>query len=306
MSNVPIRIKRSSKWRYRAGKAANRLSHNRLQQMTGSRHPRIVDRTIHCPNWPEAHDGFRIAHLSDFHIGELLTIDDALRFLDEFHDRLDSPIDLVAVTGDILDFKTIDCLPLLQRLSGFPSVFGTYAVLGNHDILVDRGSFIEMCASAGLNLLVDERIHLDIEGRAIELIGIDWARKQTDLAGHVRKAMVVNNDSANQSPTNQEAARILLAHHPSVFRAAAARHAHLVLSGHTHGGQLNLLQPTINRSAIGLGTLAHRYSWGIYESGVSRLHVTSGIGSWFPFRVNCPSEIAVLTVRRSCEPNRNL
>lgn len=306
MSNSQVRIKPSSKWRYRAGKAANRLSHNRLQQMTGSRHPRIVARTIHGPEWPQTHDGFRIAHLSDFHIGELLTIDDALRFLDEFFDRLDSPVDLLAVTGDILDFKTIDCLPLLKRLREFPSVFGTYAVLGNHDVLVDRPSFIEMCRSAGLNLLVDERIHLEIEGRAIELIGIDWARKQIDLARHVRRAMELNNSSANLSPANQHAARILLAHHPSAFHAAAARHAHLVLSGHTHGGQLNLLQPTINRSAIGLGTLTHRYSWGIYERGASRLHVTSGVGSWFPFRLKCPSEIAVLTVRRSCKPNQNL
>jgi len=266
----------------------------------------IVERTIFIPDWPERLDGFQIAHLSDFHVGELLGLEDAVRFLDEFREGLDGEVDLVAVTGDIIDFEVTDCSVLLRRLAEFPSALGTYCVLGNHDLLVDRGGFIEHCEDQGLRLLIDDSVSVCYRDTTLNILGIDWGRRKSDLDKHTRRSFAAFDKKRNGCGGDSEEGTIVLAHHPRAFQGAAHCGAQLVLSGHTHGGQMNFIHPTTNRRGIGLGSLSHRYSWGIYERGRSRLHVTSGIGSWFPFRVKCPSEIAVLTIRRGREMNVNL
>ena len=66
----------------------------------------------------------------------------------------------------------------------------------------------------------------------------------------------------------------------------------LTLSGHTHGGQIAMKKrPNANLS------VTHRRSIGQFQTDGSMLYVTSGVGAWFPLRVNCPAEIAMLTIR---------
>ena len=283
-----MRKRRSSLWRYRAGKAAVRLSGDRLRNAAAHRRLRFVDRTIRCPDWPARLDGFHIIHLSDFHLGELLSLNDAMIILDSLRQK-NRPVDLIVVTGDVLDFKVDGCEPLLEALTTLPSTLGTFAVLGNHDVLVDRAGYLNRCEQAGLPVLVNTAMELTHRGTPVVLSGIDWARRPDELRSPVSKTCTHRNDHA---------AHILLAHHPNAFDFAADAHVDLVLSGHTHGGQLNLLHANARRQAVGLGALAHRYSWGVYRRKHSRLHVTSGIGSWFPFRVKCPSEIVRLTIKR--------
>ncbi len=287
------RIRRSSLWRYRAGRAANRLSQNRLRNYVGRRHPQVVHRQVECPDWPLALDGFTIVHLSDFHLGELLSLDDAERFLVEMVGQYKETPDLIVVTGDILDYRVDGCEQLLHQLAHLESHLGTLAVLGNHDILVNRSQFITLCANADLRLLINEHLVMKHHGVPIDLYGIDWSPQPDELRRFLSKTV----PKADSPPEHQERGSILLAHHPRAFDAAPEHGIDLVLSGHTHGGQLNLVGKSRSRDAIGIGRLTHRYSWGVYEQVRSRLHVTSGIGSWFPFRVKCPSEIVHLTVR---------
>ena len=85
---------------------------------------------------------------------------------------------------------------------------------------------------------------------------------------------------------------------------AACRHGlDLTLSGHTHGGQLLLSNHRGRKGSIGLGSLAFQYPRGLYRRGDHHLYVTSGVGSWFPWRVRCPAEIACLVMRRQPVPN---
>jgi predicted MPP superfamily phosphohydrolase len=90
--------------------------------------------------------------------------------------------------------------------------------------------------------------------------------------------------------------KLLLAHHPHAFEAAQPAGVDLTLSGHTHGGQL-VWPGSSTKGSISLGGLACRYTHGLYQRGQRYLHVTSGVGTWFPWRVNCPAEIVCLTLR---------
>jgi predicted MPP superfamily phosphohydrolase len=80
---------------------------------------------------------------------------------------------------------------------------------------------------------------------------------------------------------------ILLSHHPDAFEQASARQVPVTLSGHTHGGQVSIF-------GFAPVDLVVRYSRGIYQEGPSRLYVTTGLGHWFPFRLNCPTELPVI------------
>jgi len=268
------------------GRAVNRLSGGWLRRHALLREPVVRTRTIVCPGWPEALDGFRIAHISDFHVGEYLPVRAALRLLEPLHTH---PVDLVAVTGDIVDFHPIGVGPLLEALVDLPARHGTWCVCGNHDHLVRVEALLGACHRARLPMLMNECVRLDIDGTPLVVSGIDWASADADLAELVARTC---------RPEDAEVAHVLLAHHPHAFDAAADRGVDLVLSGHTHGGQLNTRELDDSPlSPRGLGTLFHRYVWGVYEQGPCRLHVTSGVGSWFPIRIRAAPEIALLDIR---------
>jgi len=72
---------------------------------------------------------------------------------------------------------------------------------------------------------------------------------------------------------------------------------HVTLSGHTHGGQFLLSSKRGRKGSIGLANLGFRYTRGLYSRGNSRLYVSSGVGSWFPFRFRCPAEITALELQ---------
>lgn len=125
----------------------------------------------------------------------------------------------------------------------------------------------------------------------IELAGIDYAHKKTELARLVRQTLPPGGRTGN-GPL-----RILLSHHPDAYDAARRRGVRLTLSGHTHGGQVNLTNQRGRKGSVGWGSLAFQYPGGLYRRGSDYLHVTTGLGSWFPMRVKCPAEIALLTLR---------
>ncbi|HEX4125599.1 MAG TPA: hypothetical protein VHY37_12790, partial [Tepidisphaeraceae bacterium] len=85
---------------------------------------------------------------------------------------------------------------------------------------------------------------------------------------------------------------ILLVHHPHAFDPAAAHGFPLILSGHTHGGQIMLTRN------IGAGPLRFRYWSGVHRIGDSRLTISNGVGNWFPLRINAPTEIVHITLKK--------
>jgi uncharacterized protein len=250
----------------------------------------IVFRTIHLPHLPDAFAGFKIVHISDFHLEEF-TEDAFLEAVVRRVNMLDA--DLVVLTGDFVSNK-----PLPKHLSfGFAvrcaSILShlqcslRYAVLGNHDGLVSTPAVTEALTTHGIPVLANRYIPLEREGQRLWLAGIEDALEgRPDLS----KAL-----PAHRNPDHEPL--ILLAHEPDFADFAIGRQVSLVLSGHTHGGQILLpfLPPLL------LPALGRKYIHGFFnfQDGM-QLYVNRGIGAVnLPFRFRCPPEITVLTLQAS-------
>ncbi len=164
-------------------------------------------------------------------------------------------------------------------------------MLGNHDHLDDSPELVKRFRAAGLGLLLNESIEVPYLGCRILIAGIDFEHKPSRLASLVDRTLSQGRRRRRHDLT------LLLAHHPDAFDAACRQGVDLTLSGHTHGGQVVFSNARGIKGSIGLGSLAFQYPRGLYRHGNCYLYVSSGVGSWFPLRVNCPAEIALLTLR---------
>lgn len=273
-------------------RGADRLTGGRLSRNHATQ-PTVVRRfEVSMPTWPRAWDGLRIGHFSDLHYGDLMPIDRGLQVIDLL--AAEKP-DLVAFTGDMVDLECDGAEPLFAATAAIDAPLGAFMVLGNHDLLDDAPQVRTMATEAGIRVLDDEvvridrrsatlpHVGLDAHGLASEhplvIAGVDWDKSVKGLAGRVEKV-------AYDNPL------LLLAHNPKAFLPAARSGIPLILSGHTHGGQVaSKRRPGVNLA------VAHRHSAGFYHRDVSTLFVTVGTGSWFPLRVQCPAEVVVITCR---------
>ena len=250
---------------------------------------RVREMDVNLPTLPREFDGLTVAHLSDFHAGQFMT---NAMMRDIVSRTNDMQTDLVVITGDLIDYALRDLQPALDALKGLRPKFGLQdgvaMCMGNHDIIENRFTFKSACANNGLPVLANSSRLLNIKGRTLELMAVDWC--MTDL-------MTDNALYETSKTRNADAFQILLAHHPHTFDQAARLNFPLTLSGHTHGGQI-MLNPQ-----HGIGSIKFRYLSGLYQkrndnNNLSQLVVSNGIGNWFPLRINAPAEIVRLTLRR--------
>ncbi len=235
------------------------------------------------PRWPAAFDGLRIGHVSDFHLGELLPVDKAVTVVQCLAEQ--QP-ELIACTGDLVDLDSPDIGQLLEALAKVDAPLGCMLVLGNHDELHDPDGLAQRARDVGITVLRNEAVRISRNGSFLIVAGIEWGRSAVACAKHVDLACGDGVDP-----------HLLLAHNPKAFLRAADIGIPLTLSGHTHGGQIAMKKrPNANLS------ITHRRSIGTFQTDGSMLYVTSGIGAWFPLRVNCPAEIAMLTIRHEPAP----
>jgi predicted MPP superfamily phosphohydrolase len=254
----------------------NRLTGGRAGKRHLSSKLHLHEIELRPMGWPKEFDGVRIGHLSDFHLGELITLDRALEAVALLEEQ--EP-DLVVCTGDVVDLHHTEAAPLLEALATIDAPMGSALVLGNHDELHCPHTLRRMATEAGLQVLDDAVLVLRKGGDELRVAGISWAKEPQACAERVRTV-------AEPTP------HVLLSHNPRSFVEASSRGVPLTLSGHTHGGQIALRDnPAANLA------FAHKHSAGLYERNGSWLFVTRGVGSWFPLRVNCPPEVAIVTVR---------
>jgi len=208
--------------------------------------------------------------------------------IDEIRLKVGAPsVDRVLLTGDFLTMESqADPGLLEQALSPLKHLQGrVFACLGNHDheaLLTVRRAL----SNNGVRLLVDEAVSLDTAAGRVQLVGMDfvWRERKEHLA-RVCQA----------HPREAGALRIVLLHDPGAFVHLPEGEADLVLSGHTHGGQVGLvslgLPYTMMRAFVKMP------DHGLWARGTDRLYVHRGTGHYgFPLRLGVPSEESVLTV----------
>ncbi len=227
-----------------------------------------------------AHEGLRIAHLTDLHMSGRIQ----RAFYEHVVDVINEAApDIVAVTGDLVEGDAfIEWLPAtLGKLRG---KYGVYCVLGNHDRRASEAKLKQQLAECNLVHLGDNWRQILVNDVPLILAGneMPWYAPAADLSNCV-------GDSANS-----RLLRILLAHSPDQFQWAQANDIDLMMAGHLHGGQVRfpIVGAITSPSAYGV-----RYVAGIFRAGNTIMHVSRGVGALTPLRVNCPPEIALLKLR---------
>jgi uncharacterized protein len=240
----------------------------------------ITRHTLALQGLPAELHGATIVQISDLHRGCGNT--DALIESAIGHANVLDP-DFIFLTGDFINSRTRDILPVVKMVSGLRAKRGIYAVLGNHDHRGDTALLISALEAAGIIVLVNRAIRTQ-EG--LWLAGVDDFREgKPDLKAALR----------NIPPG---APAILLSHEPKAIDMVPPDQPLVILSGHTHGGQLNFrFFPAALICRLHLHT---GYVHGWYERGKVRLYVNRGIGVTghgpMARRINCPSEITQFTL----------
>ena len=232
------------------------------------------------PSLPPALDGTTIAQVSDLHVGKF-TRDHSLRHLADQVNALRA--DFVAVTGDLIDLALADLPRALNMIRRLDPHRGLVICEGNHDLIESRFGFEMQMSQSGLDFLLEAERTIPFRSEVVQFLAIPWSHSTPELSESVNRVRPM---------IRSEAFPILLAHHPHAFDAAARAGIPLVLSGHTHGGQIML------NERLGFGPAMFKYWSGLYQKPGSSLIVSNGAGNWFPIRMNAPAEIIHITLRR--------
>ncbi len=236
---------------------------------------------------------FRIAALSDLHLGEFVTTEHIRRAVEISNGE--SP-DIVLLLGDYVDNEGSVADRLLAELTLLKAKLGVFAVLGNHDIDCDDSRMLidALERDPTIILLRDTSAFVEVgsgaETKTVQIIGIespgDWRPRESVVFG----AEVLDAELRTSSADFQ----IVASHHPEVFAPAAESSVDLVVAGHTHGGQLAV--PFTGR-ILNVGRLVAKYFLGLYELGTTKLVVTAGLGvGVIPARIGVPPEVTLIEV----------
>ncbi len=225
-------------------------------------------------------DGYRIVHLSDLHIGALTPSWWGKRWIDRAN--AERP-DAVAVTGDLVTSGVAFHQDIADLIGELRAKDGVFCAMGNHDYFGEGEPLISLIRERGPKVLRNEGVVVERDGAQLYITAIDdtWTRRaDVDLA-------------LAEQPKN--VATVMLAHDPDKFPQIAKHGVDLVLSGHTHGGQIAM--PFLARW-INASKLAHHFHIGVYKDGDSTLYVHPGLGTTGPpIRLGVAPAVVVLTLR---------
>lgn len=223
---------------------------------------------------PKELDGFRLIHLSDIHHSPFTSLEHISRVVKV--SNLLKP-DMFVLTGDYVSHETEYIAPVAEVLAKLKAEHGIYACLGNHDHWTDAELVTHLFRGEGINLLINEGLRFEARGTRFWLAGVD------DL-------MVGKTDvKAALRGSKEDEFKLLLAHNPQIVRRAARYNVDLMLSGHTHGGQVKL------RDEEKRILPRRKLSSGLHRRQNTQVYITRGIGTVvLPVRYQCPPEISVI------------
>jgi predicted MPP superfamily phosphohydrolase len=241
---------------------------------TYERHALEVTRaTLAVTALPPALAGLRIGLITDIHRSLFVSHEDVTRAVTSLMAEIP---DLIVLGGDYVTWGDREYVgPSADALAPLTAPHGVFGILGNHD---DDHDMPAALSRNGVQMLKDARTRLRVRNETLDLVGIRfWTKRSADIAALTRGAAPMT---------------VLLAHDPRRLSEAATLNVPLVLSGHTHGGQivLPLIGPLAGQKFPTVAGIGHRRR--------STLFVSRGVGTiYVPVRINCPPEVALLTLQ---------
>mgnify|MGYP003294516622 CR=1 FL=1 len=251
---------------------------------------------------PKAFDGFKIAHISDFHI-DSFDPDKEIAFVEEIADKIlaEQP-DIICFTGDLVTIRSAQAIPFRKILGKLSSTgIPVYSIMGNHDYadyvwnfdesrrLIDRDSLRTIQKEAGWTVLDNDHRWITRGNDSIRISGVENIGEPPFTTYGNLKEAIKNDNEANSDPFT-----ILLSHNPTHWRSEVipSTNIDLTLSGHTHAMQLKVF-------GWSPGQIFFNRSDGAYKEGKQQLYVNIGLGELIPFRVGAEPEITIITLKKS-------
>lgn len=234
-----------------------------------------------------------IVHLTDLHVGPFMSAEELSQYVNAVNEL--KP-DLIALTGDFVTSEASEADTCADVLAKLRARLGVFACIGNHEIYARADERLaKLFASHGIRTLRNDGVTLETGAGRVSILGIDDLRAGRPNLAAAQRAVRDNPGEI----------KILLSHRPEIFPAAALAGIDTVLSGHYHGGQVKLFAAP---ESFSVARLLTPYAEGPYRltakdsDRVAHLFVARGIGtSGLPIRVNCPPQIAHLTLTQACE-----
>lgn len=250
------------------------------------RGPRTVKVAVPVENLPSALVGYRIVQVSDIHVGPLI----GRRFMEWLVEQINAlHPDMVAITGDLVDGAVANLGEAVAPIRELRAPNGVFFIVGNHEYYADADAWMRFLPSLGVKVLFNQGTMVGEGDRSLFVAGVDDAMSRR--FGAPGPSL---HDALAQRPPG--APTLLLAHQPRGFEEAARAGVTLMLSGHTHGGQI--FPFTLLVRAF------FRYLAGLYSQGPAHLYVSRGTGFWGPpMRLGAPAEITLLTLQQG-SPSR--
>ena len=247
-----------------------------LSLYNGFATPGIKRLRLDIPGLPEGLDGIKIAQISDMHIDSGYQV---VKFRDALERLAPEEPDLVVFTGDLVD-PGLTCEAELERaVAGLKPRLGVFGILGNHEYYYGLDKSLGCYEHMGIKMLRNAVA----ETGGLRIAGLDDIKTAGLEREDVERAL---------APLKDEPFALVLSHQPLLYEEISRAGRFLVLSGHTHRGQIFPFHFFTR--------LAYRYFYGLYRLGGSFFYVTAGAGTWGPpMRLFAPAEVPVITLKKA-------
>lgn len=245
----------------------------------------VEKKTVAINNLPQVFEGFKICQLSDIHHSPLV----GLGFIEKVVDKANSlNPDMIALTGDYVDDSRKYVEPAINTLCRLKSAHGIFAVLGNHDHWVGAELIKDVFSKYRVPVITNSNKLIEIKGMAICIAGVG------DFMEGVQDLKAALHGVPDSIP------RILLSHNPDYAEVMPkAERVDMVLSGHTHGGQVRL---PFSIAPVTMSKYGQKYIGGLVKLPHTQVYVSRGVGViGLPIRFNCPPEVTMITLARAKE-----